>query len=67
VQYRLALPLSAQPANSGDLDPISKFVRVTSAVAAVALQLNSVKNIVGCGYVKPDRAASSKTRNGQNE
>jgi len=40
---------------------------VKEALAAVALQVFSVGNIVGCAYVIPELATSSKTGDGQNE
>jgi hypothetical protein len=49
------------------LDPISKFVKVRKAPAAVALQVFSVGNIVGCAHIVPEIATSSKTGDGRNE
>jgi len=46
VEYWLALALTIIPENSGNLDPVSKFVQVRKAPAAVALQVFSVGNIV---------------------
>jgi hypothetical protein len=40
VEYWLALALTTIPANSGDLDSISKFVNVRKALAVVALQVS---------------------------
>ena len=48
VEYSLALALTTIPENSDDLDPVSKFVQVRKAPAAVALQVFSVGNFVGC-------------------
>jgi hypothetical protein len=67
VGYWLALALTTIPENSGNLDPVSKFVRVRKAPAAVALQVFSVGNIVGCAHVIPETATSSKTGDGLNE
>jgi len=67
VEYWLALALTTIPENSGNLDPISKFVQVRKAPAAVALQVFSVGNIVGCTQVIPGIATSSKTGDGRNE
>jgi len=67
VEYWLALALTTIPENSGNLDPILKFVKVRKAPAAVALQDFSVGNIVGCAHVIPEIATSSKTGDGQNE
>jgi len=55
------------PENSGNLDPVSLFVQVRKAPAAVALQVFSVGNIVGSAHVIPEIATSSKTGDRQNE
>jgi len=55
------------PENSGNLDPVSKFVQVRKAPAAVDLQVFSVGNIVGCAHIIPEIATSSKTGDGWNE
>jgi len=67
VEYWLALALTAIPENSGNLDPVSKFVQVRKAPAAVALQVFSVGNNVGCARVIPEIATSTKTGDGRNE
>jgi len=67
VEYWLALVLTTIPEKSGNLDPISKFVQVSKAPVAVALQVFSVGNIVGCAHVIPDIATSSTTGVGRNE
>jgi len=67
VEYWLALALTAIPENSGYLDPVSKFVQVRKAPAAVALQVFSVGNNVGCAHVIPEIATSNKTGDGRNE
>jgi len=67
VEYWLALALTTIPGNSGNLDLVSKFVQVRKAPAAVALQVFSVGNIVGCAHVIPEIAISSKTGDGRNE
>jgi hypothetical protein len=67
VEYWLALALTTIPENWGSLDPISKCVQVRKASAAVALQVFSVGNIVGCAHVIPEIAASSKTGDGRNK
>ena len=67
VEYWLALALTAIPENSGNFDPVSKFVQVRKALAAVALQVFSLGNIVGCGHVIAEIATSSKTGDGRNE
>jgi hypothetical protein len=65
VEYWLALALTTIPENSGNLDPISKFVQVRTAPAAVALQVLRVGNIVGCAHVIPEMANRSNTGDGQ--
>jgi hypothetical protein len=67
VEYLLALALSRVPENSGNLDPVSKFVQVRKAPAAVALQVFSVGNIIGCRHIIPELATSIKTGDGWNE
>jgi hypothetical protein len=67
VEYWLALALTTIPENSGNLDPVSKFVQVRQAPAAVTWQVFSVGNIVGCAHVIPEIVASSKTGDGRNE
>jgi len=67
VEYWLALALTTIPQNSGNLEPVSKFVQVRKAPAAVALQVFRVGNIFGCVHVIPEIAASSKTGDGWNE
>jgi hypothetical protein len=61
------MALTTIPENSGNLDPVSKFVQVTKAQAAVVLQVISVGNIVGCACVNPEIATSTKTGDGRNE
>jgi len=61
VEYWLALALTTIPENSGNLDPISKFVQVRKATAAIALQVLRMGNIVGCAHIIPEIASSSKT------
>ena len=61
VEYWLALALTPMPENSSKLDPVSKFVQVRKAPAAVALQVCSLGNIVGCVHIIPEIATSSKT------
>jgi len=67
VEYSLALALSTTPQHSGNLDPVSKFVQVRNALAAVALQVFSVGIIIGCALGIPDIVTSSKTGDGQHE
>ena len=67
MKYWLSVELTTIPENLGNLDPVSKFVQVRKAPAAVALQVFSVGNIVGCAHVIPEIATSSKTGDGRNE
>jgi hypothetical protein len=67
VEYWLALVLTTIPGNSGNLDPVLKFVQVRKALAAFALQVFSVANIVGCAHVIPEIATSRKTGDGWNK
>jgi hypothetical protein len=61
VGYWLALALTTIPENSGNLNSISKLIQVRKALAAVALQVFSMGNIVGCMHIIPDISTSSKT------
>jgi len=67
VEYWLALVLTTIPENSGNLDPVSNFVELRKVQSAVALQVFSVGNIVGCAHVIPKVATSSKTGDRRNE
>jgi hypothetical protein len=67
VEYWLALVLTTIPENSGNLDPVSKLVQVRKAPAAVAFQVFSVGNIVGCAHGIPEIAACSKTDDERNK
>jgi len=67
VEYWLALALTAIPENSGNWDPVSKFVQVGKPPAAGALQVFIVGDIVGCAHVIPEIATSCKTGDGRNE
>jgi len=67
VEYWLAMALTTIPDNSGNLDPVSKFVQVRKAPAAVALKVFSMGNIVGCVHVIPEIATSTKTGDGRNK
>jgi hypothetical protein len=61
------MALTTIPENLGNLDPVSKFVQVRKARAAVALQVFTMRNIIGCTHVIPEIATSSKTGDGRNE
>jgi hypothetical protein len=67
VENWLALVLTTIPENSGNLDLILKFVQVRNTLAAVAMHVFSVRNIVSCAYVIPEIATSSKTQDRQNK
>jgi len=67
IEYWLALVLTTIPENSGNLDPVSLFVQVRTAPAAVSLQVFSVGIIVSCMHVIPEIVTSSKTGDGRNE
>jgi len=59
--------LTTIPENLGNLDPVSQFVLVRKAPAAIALQVFSLGNIVGCAHAIPEIATGSKTGDGTNE
>jgi hypothetical protein len=63
----LALAFTIIPENCGNLDPISKFVKVKKALAAIGLQVVTVQNSIRCAYELRDIATSIKTGDGQNE
>jgi hypothetical protein len=67
VESCLALVLTTIPQNSGNLDPVSKFVQVRIVPSAVPLHVFSMGNIIGCANVIPEIATSSKTGDGGNE
>jgi len=67
VEYWLALALKTIRENSGDLDPVSTFVHVRKAVAAVALPVISMGNIIGCTHRIPEIANCSITGDRRNE
>jgi hypothetical protein len=67
VEYWLALALTTIPENSGNLDPVSKFVQVRKAMEAVALQVFGVEIIVGCADVIPEIATCCKTGDRRNK
>jgi hypothetical protein len=50
VEFWLAVALTTIPENSGNLDPVSKFVQVRKTPVAVAFQVFSMGNIVGCTH-----------------
>jgi len=67
VEYWLSLALTTLPENSGNLDPVSQIVPVRKSLAALALKVFSVGNIVGCLHVIAVIATSCNTGDGRNE
>jgi len=67
LEYWLGLALTTIPVNLGILDPVSKCVQVRNALAAIALKVLSVGNIVGSRHAIPEIATSGITGVGQNE
>jgi len=61
IEYWLALALTQISENSGNLDPVSKYVQYRQALTAVVPQVFRVGNIVRCAHVIPEIATSSKT------
>jgi len=51
VEYWSALVLTTMSENSGNLDPVLRFVQVRKAPAAVALQVFSEAIIIGCEHI----------------
>jgi hypothetical protein len=60
----MALPTI--PENLGNLDTLSKFVRIRQAQQAGALQVFGVRKIVGGVHVIPDIATGCSTGDGRN-
>jgi hypothetical protein len=67
VEEWFARVLTTIPENSGNWDPVSKFVLMRKSPAAVTLQVFSVRNIIGWAHVIPEIATSSKPGDGQNQ
>jgi hypothetical protein len=67
IEYWLALARTTIPENSGNLNPVSKFLQVGIVPAAVASQDFSVGKIVSCTHVIPEIASTSKIGDGPNE
>jgi hypothetical protein len=67
VEYWSALAITTIPENSANLDPISKFVELRKAPAAVGLQVCSVGIIVALAHGILEIATSSKTGDRRNE
>jgi len=67
VEYWLSLVLTTIPQNSGNLDPVTKFVQVRTTPVAVNLQVFSGGSIVSYAHVIPEIATRSKTADGQKE
>ena len=66
-EYWLALALTTIPENSGNFDPVSKFVHFRKALAAIALQVFSMGTVVVSAQVIPEIATSSRTGDGWKE
>jgi len=66
IETWLAVALTTIPENSSNLDPISKFVQVRKAPAAVASHVFSRRNIIGCAHGIPEIATTVMTGDGQN-
>jgi hypothetical protein len=56
VEYWLALVLTTIPGNSSNLNSLSKLEQMRKAPAAIALQVFTVGNIVGCAHMIPEIA-----------
>ena len=67
VESFLDLPLTTIPENSGNFEPVPKFVQLRNAPAAVALPVFCMRNVVSCAHVIPEMATSSKTGHRRNE
>jgi len=61
------LALTTVPENSGNLDPISKFLQVRMAPVAVDLQVFGIGNIVSCAHRIPEITTGSKTGDRRNK
>ena len=66
VEYWVALTLTTIPENSGDQDPISRFVQEGQALVVVGLQVFSVGTIASCSHIIPEIATINKTGDGTN-
>jgi hypothetical protein len=67
IEYWLVQTLTTIPHNPGTVDPVSKFVLVRKALAAIACKVLSMRNIITCGYVFPEIPTCSKTGDGRHE
>jgi hypothetical protein len=67
VEYMLALALTAIPENSGNLDPVWKYLHVRKSLTAVPVKVLIMGNIVGCMHVIPQIPTSSKSGDGRNK
>jgi hypothetical protein len=63
----LALLFTPLPQNSENLDSVSKFDQVRKALAAIALHIFSVGNILGCAHVISELATSNDRGDRRNE
>jgi len=67
VEYWIPLALTRTPENSGNLDPVTHLLQVRKSPAAVAVQVFSVGNILGCTHVIPEIATRGETGDRRNE
>jgi hypothetical protein len=67
IEYWLALVLTTLPENSGNLDPVTKFVQVRKAPAPIALHVFTMGNNVGRLHGIPEIATNSKTQDRRNK
>jgi hypothetical protein len=61
------LAVTRLPENTGNLDPVSKFVEVRKDEAAVALQVFSVGNIVAYAHVNAEIFNTGRSTLGPNQ
>jgi hypothetical protein len=59
--------LTTIPENSGNLDPVSKFVQVGKPPADIALEVFSMGIIVGCTHIIPEIPTRFKAGERRNE
>jgi len=67
IESWLALALTTITENAGNLDPDLNFLQVRKALAAVALYVFTVRNIVGYTQVIPEITTSGHTGDGRNQ
>jgi hypothetical protein len=67
IEYWLVLALTTIPENSGNSDPVLKFIQVRKVLAAIASQVFSVGNILNRAHLIPAIATSCKSGDGRND